>query len=55
MGGDHNCVILWTNKARCVVNKEIFDLLNEESISGARIAGIRWYEEAATCSIYSLP
>ena len=29
-----------TNRARYVVNKEILDLLNEESISGARITGI---------------
>ena len=34
---DHNCIILRTNKARCTLNKEIIDLLNEESVSGARI------------------
>ena len=31
-----NYVILWTNGARCTLNKEILDLLNEESISGTR-------------------
>ena len=28
-------VILWTYRARCALNKEILDLLNEESVSGA--------------------
>ena len=32
---DRNCVILRTNRAWCTLNKEILDLLNEESISGA--------------------
>ena len=32
---NRNCVILWTNRARCLL-KQIFDLLIEESISGAR-------------------
>ena len=31
---NRNCVILRTNRARCALNKEIFDLLNEESVSG---------------------
>ena len=29
-------VILRTNRVRCALNLEIFDLLNEESVSGAR-------------------
>ena len=29
-------VILWTNRVRCALNMEILDLLNEESVSGAR-------------------
>ena len=29
-------VILRTNRVRCALNMEILDLLNEESISGAR-------------------
>ena len=29
-------IILWTNRVRCALNMEILDLLNEESISGAR-------------------
>ena len=29
-------VILGTNRVRCVLNMEILDLLNEESVSGAR-------------------
>ena len=33
---DHNYVILRTNRARSALNKEILDLLNEESVSGAR-------------------
>ena len=33
---DHNCVILWIKRARCALNEEILDLLNEESVSGAR-------------------
>ena len=33
---DRNYVILQTNRARCALNKEILDLLNEKSISGAR-------------------
>ena len=33
---DHNYVILRTNRARCALNKEILDVLNEESVSGAR-------------------
>ena len=28
-------VILRTNRVRCALNKEILDLLNEESVSGA--------------------
>ena len=32
---DHNYVILRTNRARSALNKEILDLLNEESVSGA--------------------
>ena len=32
---DCNCVILWTNRAKCSLNKEILDLLNKESVSGA--------------------
>ena len=31
---DFNCVILWTNRARCALNREILNLLNEESVSG---------------------
>ena len=32
-----NCdVILRTNRVRCALNMEILDLLNEESVSGAR-------------------
>ena len=31
---NRNCVILQTNRARCALNEEILDLLNEESISG---------------------
>ena len=31
---DRNCVILQTNRARCILNREIHDLLNEESVSG---------------------
>ena len=34
---DRNCVILQTNRARCTLNMEIVDLLNEESISGLGI------------------
>ena len=33
---DCNFVILRTNRARCTLNMEILDLLNEESISVAR-------------------
>ena len=33
---DCNCVILHTNRVRCVLNSKILDLLDEESISGAR-------------------
>ena len=33
---DHNYVILRTNRARCALNKEILDLLNEDSVSGVR-------------------
>ena len=33
---DRNCVILQTYRARCALNMEILDLLNEESVSGAR-------------------
>ena len=33
---DHNYVILRTNRARSALNMEILDLLNEESVSGAR-------------------
>ena len=29
-------VILRTNRVRCALNNEILDLLNEESVSGAR-------------------
>ena len=29
-------VILWTDRVRCALNIEILDLLNEESVSGAR-------------------
>ena len=29
-------VILRTNRVRCALNMEILDLLNEESVSGAR-------------------
>ena len=29
-------VILRTNRVRCALNMEIFDLLNEEDVSGAR-------------------
>ena len=29
-------VILRTNRVRCALNMEIIDLLNEESVSGAR-------------------
>ena len=29
-------VILQTNRGRCALNMEILDLLNEESVSGAR-------------------
>ena len=29
------CVILWRNRARCTLNKEILDLLIEERVSGA--------------------
>ena len=32
---DHICVILPTNTAMCALNKEIIDLFNKESISGA--------------------
>ena len=31
---DRNCVILWTNRARCTLDKEILDLLNKENVSG---------------------
>ena len=31
---DYNYVILWTNRARCALNKKILNLLNEESVSG---------------------
>ena len=31
---DHYYVILQTSRARCALNKEILDLLNEESVSG---------------------
>ena len=33
---DHNCVILWTNRARWAIYRKILDLLDEESVSGAR-------------------
>ena len=33
---DHNCIIPWTNRVSCAINKEILDLLNEESISEVR-------------------
>ena len=33
---DRNCVILRTNRARCTLYKKIFDLLDEESVSGVR-------------------
>ena len=29
-------IILRTNRVRCALNREILDLLNEESVSGAR-------------------
>ena len=32
---DRNCVILQTKIARCTLNKDILDLLNEKSASGA--------------------
>ena len=32
---DRNCVILRTNRARCTLSKEILNLFNEESVSGA--------------------
>ena len=35
-----NCVILQTNRARCILNKEILDLVNVESVSGARSGGV---------------
>ena len=31
-----NCVTIRTNRVRCALNMEILDLLNEESVSGAR-------------------
>ena len=31
-----NCVILQTNRARCALYQKILDLLDEESVSGAR-------------------
>ena len=30
---DRICVILWTNRTRCALNKEILDLLTDESVS----------------------
>ena len=33
---DHNYVIIRKNRARCILNKEILDLLKEESVSGVR-------------------
>ena len=30
-----DCVILLTNRAKCELNKEILDLINEESVSRA--------------------
>ena len=33
---DHNSAILLTFRAGCALNKKIFDLLNEESVSGVR-------------------
>ena len=29
---DRNCVILWTKRAKCTLNKKILDLLNERKI-----------------------
>ena len=33
---DRNHIIRWTNRARCTLNKEILNLLNEVSVSGIR-------------------
>ena len=33
---NRKCVIFQTKRVRCALNKEVLDLLNEESISGVR-------------------
>ena len=45
-------VILRTNGARCALNKEILDLLNEESVSGVRIVELVYkFNEKFTTSV----
>ena len=38
-------VILRTNRVRCALNMEILDLLNEESVSGARSKLVYKFDE----------
>ena len=46
---DRNCVILWTNRARCTLSKEI---LNEESISEARVVDLAYkFNDKSTTSV----
>ena len=46
-----NCVILQIKKARCTLNKEILDLLNEESVSGAPVVELVYKFEKSTASV----
>ena len=43
-------VILQTNRVRCALNMEILDLLNDESVSGARsIELVYKFDEKSKC------
>ena len=56
---DRNCVFLRTNRARCALNMEILDLLNEESVSRAHSVRaslkirqevlLQMFEKVSTC------
>ena len=49
---DRKCVILQTKRARYALNKEIFDLLNEERVSGARSGRLVYnFDEKSTASV----
>ena len=51
---DRNCIILLTNRARCALNKEILDLLNEDSVSeacSAMVELVYQFDEKSTVSV----